>query len=323
MRLIQPLEIDLELLGKRLSELETKTLGKDKAGAKDTCEKYYPTTGQSGNNDMDKENEPFEIAKIAQIRPLLHRLKLTEEIDPYVRKLENSLDEFLAATSRANEKIGCCQDTDSETIAIHIASNNASNATAHNASCNACLNLIKGLRYKCFQCPDFDLCSSCHEKKQPGFHDHDFAKLIEPLESLTREKPRVIHRGVYCDGPRCRSRYMAIDGVRYKCLVCPHSYDLCANCEALPSNNHPRDHPMVKIYEPFPDLNVVHIEPSSQVSKGTQSSADISKQQSVTDSLVLPIPPTDRKPIWKPDSTDSDMESDSGFSVISDNEIPK
>lgn len=44
----------------------------------------------------------------------------------------------------------------------------------HNAYCDSCKDQIIGIRYKCNDCRDFDLCSSCKEK--PGVHDstHQF-----------------------------------------------------------------------------------------------------------------------------------------------------
>jgi hypothetical protein len=57
----------------------------------------------------------------------------------------------------------------------------------HGAICDACNTRIKGIRYKCVQCPDYDLCNSC---KQQNFHkEHEF---------------NVIFAGRPCSGP-CRS----------------------------------------------------------------------------------------------------------------------
>jgi len=44
----------------------------------------------------------------------------------------------------------------------------ASAPVVHDALCNYCQNQIVGVRYKCTQCPDFDMCEKC---KNQGIHD--------------------------------------------------------------------------------------------------------------------------------------------------------
>ncbi|BFZ24141.1 hypothetical protein BsWGS_27180 [Bradybaena similaris] len=44
--------------------------------------------------------------------------------------------------------------------------------------CNACQGPVKGIRYKCLVCPDFDLCQTCEAK---GVHsEHDMYKINHP-----------------------------------------------------------------------------------------------------------------------------------------------
>ena len=41
--------------------------------------------------------------------------------------------------------------------------------------CDGCKGTVKGFRYKCFQCPDYDLCGKC---ETAGLHpDHTFIRL--------------------------------------------------------------------------------------------------------------------------------------------------
>ena len=41
----------------------------------------------------------------------------------------------------------------------------------HGFKCDACdMQPIIGLRYKCLECPDFDLCNGCHKKEAHKEH---------------------------------------------------------------------------------------------------------------------------------------------------------
>jgi len=57
----------------------------------------------------------------------------------------------------------------------------------HNALCDVCGKQIQGVRYKCMNCEDFDLCSACEElNAENPFHEssHIFVKLSKPSQSL-------------------------------------------------------------------------------------------------------------------------------------------
>jgi hypothetical protein len=63
----------------------------------------------------------------------------------------------------------------------------------HNAFCDNCNQDIRGIRYKCSLCRDYDLCSACEEKNLTlNFHpqEHYFLKINKPLPFPT-QNPRV------------------------------------------------------------------------------------------------------------------------------------
>jgi len=63
----------------------------------------------------------------------------------------------------------------------------------HHAICDGCDVAIAGIRYKCLNCPDYDLCEACEAKNDNGeIHtvDHVFAKIYRPGQQLNRP-----HRG--------------------------------------------------------------------------------------------------------------------------------
>eukprot|EP01096_Ripella_sp_DP13-Kostka_P001636 TRINITY_DN119_c0_g1_i1.p2 TRINITY_DN119_c0_g1~~TRINITY_DN119_c0_g1_i1.p2 ORF type:complete len:419 (+),score=227.52 TRINITY_DN119_c0_g1_i1:108-1364(+) len=65
----------------------------------------------------------------------------------------------------------------------------------HGAICDNCQNRIVGIRYKCFTCPDYDLCSTC-EETSASVHNpaHVFAVIKKPYQAfyLCRRAPEPV-----------------------------------------------------------------------------------------------------------------------------------
>lgn len=129
------------------------------------------------------------------------------------------------------------------------------------ATCEFCDTAIRGDRFvshlyytvrysytipqKCFDCPDFNTCSSCYvivPSQHPG---HSFAHLRDPKDLKYSSFTPPNHRA------NCSDCGKVISGIRYKCMhpAC-NDFDLCASCEALPIPVHPTSHTMLKIRDP-------------------------------------------------------------------------
>lgn len=92
--------------------------------------------------------------------------------------------------------------------------------------CDGCReHPIKGDRFKCTQCADYDLCSKCVVNTHK---EHVFVKIPTP-----NDYKNFCHSSVVCDG--CER--FPIIGIRFKCFECP-DYDLCQECEKTEHKHH-------------------------------------------------------------------------------------
>lgn len=131
----------------------------------------------------------------------------------------------------------------------------------HEANCDVCQARIRGVRYKCSMCGDYDNCEGCwrsgssSRQRQDHPSDHLFIAIKGSQISVTQKYPctrgRVHkHENKQCNG--CCVRNM--EGYCYQCVQC--QLDFCEACEAKAV--HDPSHVRLKIPAKgmFPDLGV-------------------------------------------------------------------
>jgi hypothetical protein len=143
-----------------------------------------------------------------------------------------------------------------------------------NVACDKCqAHPIRGVRYKCSMCPDYDLCASCMDGleaqigmsrrlMEPGqqdtFHNpgHIFCRVRFPVQSNNDPtvSPCLQNRSSWINyGTSCLSCVSSpIVGFMYCCSVCQQSF--CESCEAngtpynvSNANNVPHVHSLLKV----------------------------------------------------------------------------
>lgn len=102
-----------------------------------------------------------------------------------------------------------------------------------NVKCDGCEQVpLKGPRWNCQYCPNFDFCQRCFDSKTHAA-GHTFRKTSPHDPRLMYDHE--VHQRVTCDG--CKQ--FPIKGIRWKCRTCL-DFDLCERCIGV--NSHANQH---------------------------------------------------------------------------------
>jgi len=181
--------------------------------------------------------------------------KLVSE-NGFIRDLLNNLEVDIFSTPNSPRRRGCGSSEVPQSEVVH------------NAICDGCDSQIRGIRYKCTTCPDYDLCQNCLHK---GIHsEHDKVEILRPARHgcPMRSRPDFPH-GPVAHNAICDACESQIRGIRYKCLSCP-DFDLCEKCYAIKGVHNP-EHKFDTITRPSCPYRR-HCGNSSNVNKPTNQS---------------------------------------------------
>ncbi|CAG8442859.1 21084_t:CDS:2, partial [Rhizophagus irregularis] len=114
----------------------------------------------------------------------------------------------------------------------------------YDVRCDCCDYTIRGMRWKCTSCENYDLCQNCKAKSHIHNHPDDHMFELVPHSKSSKRAPQfALHFGVVCDF--CKSK---VRGMRWKCAFC-YNYDLCKDCKLKSQNIH--DHPNNHAFKPI------------------------------------------------------------------------
>ena len=97
--------------------------------------------------------------------------------------------------------------------------------------CDMCSKDVTDIRWKCAQCPNYDLCHGCYTKGEgPHHRHHPFYGMYLVSDNHSTKSSSTF--SFSCDG--CDQK---IQTVRYHCIECP-DFDLCRTCIDDTPNKH-------------------------------------------------------------------------------------
>jgi hypothetical protein len=126
--------------------------------------------------------------------------KLTEDLKEDIR--QSVCDLVNDNMEKIKEQL--CEETINQALKIidsKISLNQSQISTAHNGitcnSCNSCnMNPIKGIRFRCQACADFNFCENC-EQERGDAHDHPMIKIRKEFNNSILEKRNVCVKNSY------------------------------------------------------------------------------------------------------------------------------
>ena len=236
-----------EILGKKVEENELNTVPVFKKVNEILSHTVEQVKNVAKEHIKNEESEEEKKSQIEQIK------KITKEA---IKEINNLTKLVIEQSNALIEKISKSNNSfkDEDEILLkefkkEQEEQNVSYGLIHfNILCDGCkMNPIRGNRYKCKCCPDFDFCENCYQKNKDT-HGHEFKKIeklnvanIFECKSNDYNKKGNAHMGVRCN--QCGSN--PIIGSRFKCSIC-RNYNLCQNCEEISGYKH--GHPLIKIY---------------------------------------------------------------------------
>ncbi|KAF9391410.1 hypothetical protein CPB97_006697 [Podila verticillata] len=161
------------------------------------------------------------------------------------------------APRRCSTNKGSSEDKPTQCAKKPCEAKKKSDVVHKNVYCDKCMNAVRGIRYKCNECNNFDFCQGCYDLKEHN-SDHTFQVIERCLNeggaaprprcsgssSSSSSSPSPSHGYGRCRRPRqtvhlasCDLCQQVIDGVRHHCLQCP-DFDLCDSCMPLAWSKH-------------------------------------------------------------------------------------
>ena len=242
---------------KKVNEILSNTIGKVKEIAKDIIKNKKDEEPKieeikDEKEKLKKEEEAKKLKEKEKKEQIDKIMKITKEtvneINSLTKMVIEQSNQFIEQINNPEKKLNISSDD----IILKSTKKEATNKKAihFRIVCDGCkTEPIRGNRYKCKTCPDYDYCETCYEKLKES-HGHEF-RLIEKPKNTKRighQNTKYCQRGIVHKNVRCEECGLdPMVGWRYMCTICD-DYNLCENCEQGNAIKH--GHPFIKVTYP-------------------------------------------------------------------------
>ena len=228
----------------KVNEVLKKTIEQVKSLAKEKIMTIDEKESAKKEEDIKKEKEKYKKEQIDKI------IKITKDAVKEINDLTKLVIEQSNSLIERVNNPELYKSSSSDNILLRAApkiEKKEKPELHYKVICDGCkVTPIRGIRYKCKQCKDFDFCQECYDKNKES-HGHDFRKILHPPCRNRPGHPNkdycsrgITHSKIMCDG----CGILPITGWRFKCSICD-DYNLCENCEERLGRKH--DHPLIKL----------------------------------------------------------------------------
>ncbi|KAG8961593.1 hypothetical protein FRC03_005187 [Tulasnella sp. 419] len=208
----------------------------------DLCDQCYPVLGRDHGHGFAKVTSPWDVFFHGPALFLENSKNLDSNIrcdicqggfdqgSYFLRVRRNAPSDKICTTCEASADKPELREYPLVKIRTKLSFYTASSNSKPPAGafCDVCSTSIFGERYKCVDCPDYDMCGSCLVKQ--------------------RSRHTAAHRFIEVNR-RCNICKEAIIGISYRCKLCLDGagqvHDFCSDCAFGPNNTHAASHPAV------------------------------------------------------------------------------
>ncbi|KAK4512641.1 calcium channel protein [Mucor velutinosus] len=223
---------------------------------KDADDRLKLTILPANKNDQQQQSQQQQLQSQPQPQQSTNQTHafqtdFSDSIQTMMKHLELGMNQLQTTVKTVDSVVKTAAETAAHVYRSLLPQPSLSEKPQFDVICDGCYSPIRGQRYHCETCDDYDLCSICkcrvnhdpaHKFRLEDKHVNQFRCIAgeqgqEAMEGAasveSNQPPQTVFVCDYCDSD--------IVGIRHTCGACP-DFDLCHACFSIVKENHPQDH---------------------------------------------------------------------------------